>query len=320
MKHQQTVLIIGATGAMGRHVIANIHGWNVRALTRNTNSAIAQALGESGSHIELFEGNTSSEADMRAAMQGVDAVFINTDFWTNTDNPENERAQMLLLLKVAKELKVEQVIFSSLENCMSDSAGNIPVTHFDSKAIVEQEINWQRSLEHFKNEPDFYSNNVMVLRTLPYFENLMSFFPPQKDDQTDELVFTLPIGDKPFSMVALDDIGWFTNHILNNWSQYAGKTLSIGSEAVTGMQIAQQFSDVTGIKARYQPIDDEVFLSAGGFAHDALNHFVFHREIGMPRQYDELRAIHPGLRTFSYWLKETGWLGETRLVQKKLAE
>ncbi|NHI00255.1 hypothetical protein OJHNALOF_01267 [Oceanimonas sp. MB9] len=316
----KSILVIGATGAMGRYVIKHLSGWKVRAFTRNTHSQIAQSL--VSDTVELFQGNTDNPGDIRAALHGMDALFINTDFWTNTKHPDNERQQMLQLLAIANSLNIAQVVFSSLENCVSLSNGKIPVTHFDSKAMVEQEINWQRSLEHFHKTPGFYRNNVTVLRTLPYFENLMSFFPPQQKvvDGETTMVFRLPIGDAPFSMVALDDIGWFTRHILEHPETFAGQTLNIGSDAVTGVEMAAQFEQVTGIKASYNPMSDEEFLASGDFAHDALNHFRFHREVGMQRDHVSLRHIHPHLKTFRAWLTETGWRGENRLVQKKLAE
>lgn len=318
------ILIFGATGAMGRYIIANLDKtkWEVRAFTRNSKSALAQSLLEYG-NLELFEGNTDKSTDLENAINGVDAVFCNTDFWTNTDQPENERAQMLTVLEIAKKLNIEHFIFSSLENCMTLSNGTIPVTHFDSKAIVEQEINWQRSLEHFKQKKGYYSNNVTVLRTLPYFENLMSFFTPEKRETKngETVVFNLPMGENgKFSMVALDDIGWFNNHIINHKESYKGKTLLIGSEALTGAEIAQKFEAKTGIKAIYEPISDEDFLQAGPPAHDALNHFKFHREIGIERDMESLRKIHPNLLSFEAWLEKTNWKGEQRIIQKKLAE
>lgn len=318
------IVVFGATGAMGRYIIANLDkkNWSVRAFTRNENSPLAQALLAHG-NLELFQGNTDNVDDLKRAIDGVDAVFCNTDFWTNVNNPENERIQMHRILEISKEKNIAHVVFSSLENCMTLSNGEIPVTHFDSKAIVEQEINWQRSLDHFKQLKGFYSTSVTVLRTLPYFENLMSFFVPQKRvyKGKDEIVFKLPLGEKgKFSMVALDDIGWFTNYILNRRSQYGGKTLVIGSDTVSGNEIAQKFESVTGIKSVYEPISDEEFLKLGGPAHDALNHFKFHREIGMKRNFDSLKKLHPELLSFDSWLQKTQWKGEQRLIQKKLAE
>ena len=320
----KTVLVFGATGAMGQAVIKKLaqHNWHIKAFTRNTQNQRAQALQEEFG-AELIQGNNDSIANIENALVDVDAVFCNTDFWTNLEQPENERTQMLNILQLCEKHAIDHVVFSSLENCSTLSNGAIPVTHFDSKAIVEQEINWKRSLEHFHQKRGYYSTHVTVLRTLPYFENLMSYFVPVQQENHGEIehVFQLPLGKNgKMAMVALDDIGWFAHHIFSHKPTYGGSTLAIGSDTLSGKEMADTFTKVTGRKASYSPISDNDFLKAGFPAHDALNHFVIHREIGIQRDYETLRNIHPGLLNFEAWLIHTGWKGEPRNIQKKLTD
>ncbi|HAX76897.1 MAG TPA: NmrA/HSCARG family protein [Cyanobacteria bacterium UBA11372] len=322
----RTILVIGATGAMGRPIIKHLladttNNWQIRAFTRNLQSPQAQQLVELGKgRVELFQGDLNDTNSVAAAMQNIYGVFCNTDFWSSC-SVAVEREQGLRVLAAAKNASVQHLVYSSLESCAYLSEGKIPVAHFDSKAAVEHEIDWQRSHEFMQQLPDgWYSNNVTVLRTLAYFENLMAFFLPQKgtlSDGREGYIFTFPMQDAAYPFVALDDIAWFTTYLFANPQEWGGKTLSIGSELISIAELAATFEKVTGIPAEYNAISDETFLSFGiPNGHDALNQMRFHREYGPARDYAALRAIHPSLRTFEMWLKESGWRGEYRDVQK----
>jgi hypothetical protein len=86
---------------------------------------------------------------------------------------------------------------------------------------------------------------------------------------------------------------------------------------LTIKDLATTFERVTGIPAEYQPMKDEEFMGLGlPNGHDVVNQFRFHREYSPERDYEALRKIYPGLRSFETWLRETGWHGEPRSVQK----
>ena len=326
IQSNRTILIIGATGAMGRPIVKQLladatNNWQIRAFTRNLHSPQAQQLVELGQgRVELFQGDLNEDTSITAAMQGMYGVFCNTDFWSSC-SVAVEREQGLRVLEAAKNADVQHLIYSSLESCAYLSEGEIPVAHFDSKAAVEHEIDWQRSHEFMQQQSDgWYSNNVTVLRTLAYFENLTAFFLPQKgtlSDGREGYTFTFPMQDAAFPFVALDDIAWFTVHLFDTRKSWGGRTLSIGSESLSIAELAATFERVTGIPAEYRAITDEEFLGFGiTNGHDVLNQMRFHRDRGPYRDYPALRKLHPGLRTFELWLRETGWRGETREVQK----
>jgi uncharacterized protein YbjT (DUF2867 family) len=68
----RTVLVIGATGKVGRHVVAGLlgEGTHVRALVRRPATA---GLPD---EVELVEGDLSRPETVRAAAQGADAAFL----------------------------------------------------------------------------------------------------------------------------------------------------------------------------------------------------------------------------------------------------
>lgn len=81
------ILVIGATGAMGRPIVSRLltdNNWRIRALTRNPESSHARQLlemGADGNRVELFKGDINDSASVAAAMLGVYGVFCNTNFW-----------------------------------------------------------------------------------------------------------------------------------------------------------------------------------------------------------------------------------------------
>jgi uncharacterized protein YbjT (DUF2867 family) len=70
---QQTVLVVGATGSVGRLVpaIADEHGLHVRALVRNTARAAAILPGT-----ELARGDLENVDSLREAVKDVDAIIL----------------------------------------------------------------------------------------------------------------------------------------------------------------------------------------------------------------------------------------------------
>ncbi len=68
-----TVLVAGATGYLGRHIVKQYMsmGWHVRALVRNADAARKSGLDAT----ELFEGEATNPLTLCGAMDGVDLVI-----------------------------------------------------------------------------------------------------------------------------------------------------------------------------------------------------------------------------------------------------
>lgn len=324
----RTILVIGATGAMGRPIVSRLlkdknNNWHIRALTRNPKSSHAQQLlemGANGNRVELIKGDLNDPASVTAAMSGVYGVFCNTNFWEKC-TVSAEREQGLQALEAARIAGVQHFIYSSLDSCVTLSHGRFPVPHFDAKAAVEHEINWRRSDEFMRQESDgWYSRHVTVLVTLPYIENFKQFAVPEQgtlSDGREGVIFRLPMADAPWSMVALDDIAFFTAYIFAHPEEWGGRTLPIESDRLTFKEIAATLERVTGVPAEYRPMTLEEYAALGfPNVHDVVNMLQFFIEYGLPRDYKLLRKLHPDLMTFEQWLKKTGWRGEPGEVQK----
>lgn len=326
-KPVRKILVIGATGAMGRpivsHLLSRNNNWHIRAFTRNPESPYAQkllAMGAENNRVELFKGDINDQASVVAAMEGVYGVFCNTNFWESC-TVAAEREHGLRVLSAAHQSKVQHFVYSSLDSYITLSHGRLPVPHFDSKASVEHEINWRRSEEFMHQQSDgWYSRHVTVIVTLPYIENVKAFAVPERgtlSDGREGVIFKVPMADTLWPMVALDDIAFFTTHIFAHPEQWGGQTLPIGSESLTFAEIAATFERVTGVPAEYRPMSLEEYANQGIVnVHDVINMLKFFIEYGLPRDYEVLRKIHPNLMTFEKWLLKTGWQGESGEVQK----
>jgi uncharacterized protein YbjT (DUF2867 family) len=324
----QTILVIGATGAMGRAVVGQLlaasPALRVRIYTRDASSPQAERLlAEGGGRVEAAIGDVKDAAALAAALAGTSGVYCNTDF-AGSGGVEGEYQLGVAILGAARAAGVRHFVWSSLDACSALSHGRLPVPHYDAKAAVAHYIDRQRAEEFLRKEPDgFFSRHVSVLVTGPYYENLMTMFRPRPGtlrDGRQGLIFAFAGGGKPYPMVALSDIGWFAAHLLTHPEEFGGRTLPIMSQSLTFDEIAATFHQVTGIPAEHQDIPvEEAWPAAIPIAHDLWNMHRFVQQIGWQRDYQALRQLHPGLLSFEAWLRQTGWRGEPREVQKSFA-
>lgn len=326
-----TSLVIGGTGAMGSRVVRHLvaRGNTVAVLTRDPSSAHARDLADGlGERVRLVRGDLNDISSLRRAVAGIDEMFVNTDF-QNTRSPLREYHQGLAALQAAEEAGVERLIWSSLDNPVVQTGGDNPLPHYDGKAAVGGWIGLRRSEEMMRKVADgWYSRHVAILITSPYFENLQSRMSPRPGtlpDGREGLLFTLPLGESGrWPMMALDDIGWFADHMFAHWEDWAGRTLAVVAEGLTGDEIAATFERVTGIPAAYQAVPPAALRdTVPAIGHDLAamyQFFIDHDVVGRARDLPALRAMHPGLKTFADWLSFTGWKGNAEAVQAKLID
>ena len=85
----QTIVVLGATGTQGASVVDAFlplaPEWNTRAVTRNPDSAAAQALLVKG--VEVVKADTGEVSTMTAAFTGATTIFAVTDSWATFFTP-----------------------------------------------------------------------------------------------------------------------------------------------------------------------------------------------------------------------------------------
>jgi uncharacterized protein YbjT (DUF2867 family) len=94
---------------------------------------------------------------------------------------------------------------------------------------------------------------------------------------------------------------------LQKRSQYAGKTVGIAGERLTGTEMAAAFSKVLGKEVVYHAVPFDVYRGFGFPGADDLGNMFqfkhdFNEEFCGARSVAESRALNPRLQTLEQWL------------------
>lgn len=308
MAEKKIIAVVGATGAQGGGLVRAIvgdpgSGFSARALTRDVHSEKAKALTKLGA--EVVAADLDDVASLKRAFAGAYGLFCLTNFWEHF-SPEKEYAQAKSQAEAAKETGARHVIWSTLEDTrkwvpLSDDRmptlmGKYKVPHFDAKGEVEREFT-KLGLP------------VTFLLTSFYWDNLIMFGMGPKRGPDGTLLFTLPMGDKKLSGIAVEDIGKCAFGIFKSGQEYIGKTVGIAGEHVTGGEMAAAMTKALGQTVRYNavtPNEYRAFSFKG--AEDLGNMFQFKRDFNEAfcgaRNLAVSRSLNPELQTFDDWLAQ----------------
>ncbi|MFH4965022.1 NmrA/HSCARG family protein [Gaetbulibacter sp. M235] len=289
----KTILITGATGAQGgsvaQHLLQNNNQFKVKCLTRNSQSDEAKQLADLGA--EIVQGDLSDKASLVNALNGCQLVFGVTNFWEHFDK---ELQQGKNLIDAVAESGIEHFVLSTLPSSEKLSEGALTVPHFETKALMEEYCKTKTGLPYTFLHPAFY------------FENFLSFFPPQSTGNG-SFGFGFPQGDTPLAGIAIEDLGGIVKAIFNQPEVYIGKTIGAVSEDMPCDDYAFQMSEILGIKIVYNDIPRDVFSSFGfPGAEDLANMFTLNKLYIPNRQKEktESHQLYSQLKSFSQWLKE----------------
>ena len=186
--------ILGITGQVGgataRALLA--HGHQVRAIVRNPEKAASwQAEG-----VELVVADVDDPTALTAALGGVEGAFVMlpSNFAPSPDFSEARRtiASLVTALSAARPPRV--VALSSIGSEQEHGLGLITSTHLLEKALLPLGL------------------NLVVLRAAWFMENFVHDL--QSVRYSSELDSYLQPADKPFAMIATDDIGITAAHLL----------------------------------------------------------------------------------------------------------
>ena len=215
-----TILVIGATGRVGRHVVDQLlqRDAAVRVLTRDPAKANFPA------EVDVVQGDPLDIDALRTAFTGVNALFL-----LNAVTGD-EFAQALITLNIAREAGVDRVVYLSV--FAADRAVNVP--HFAVKSGAERMI----------EQMEF---NATILRPTYFIDNEHMI----KDVILNHGVYPIPVGGKGIAMVDARDIAEVAAIELVRRANAPGKlpieTINIvGPDTLTGQDIAAIWSDVLG--------------------------------------------------------------------------
>ncbi|XP_071461886.1 nmrA-like family domain-containing protein 1 isoform X1 [Marmota flaviventris] len=216
MAAKKLVVVFGATGAQGGSVARTLLEdgmFRVRVVTRDPGQRAAKELRMQGA--EVVKGDQNDEASMELALTGAHATFIVTNYWENCSQ-EKEVKQGKLLADLAKRLGLCYVVYSGLENIRNLTAGRLAAGHFDDKGEVE---------EYFRD----IGVPMTSVRLPCYFENLLSYFLPQKAPDGKSYLLNLPMGDIPMDGMAVSDLGPVVLSLLKMPEAYIGQNIGLST-------------------------------------------------------------------------------------------
>lgn len=235
-----TILVTGATGRVGRHVVQQLvaRGADVRVLSRDP------AKADFPSGVKVAKGDLLDIDSLRTAFSGVNTLFL-----LNAVTGD-EFTQALITLNIARESGVDRVVYLSVIN--ADRFVNVP--HFAVKFGAERMIE-QMGFSATILRPSYFIDNDLTI----------------KEVILNHGVYPMPIGSKGVAMVDTRDIAEIAAIELIRRLQAPGKlpieTINlVGPDTLTGPDVAAIWSDVLGRPIAYGGDDPTGFeQSLAGF-------------------------------------------------------
>lgn len=308
MATKKIIAVTGATGAQGGGLVRAILNdknseFQVRAITRNPDSDKAKELPNLG--VEVVKADQDDLESLKKAFKGAYGAFCVTNYWEYF-SPEREISQVKNMAEAAGDTGLKHVIWSTLEDTrqwipLSDDRmptlmDKYKVPHFDGKGEAD----------HFFT--DFGVPTTFLLASF-YWDNFIHFGMGPKRGDDGILTITLPMGDKPLSGIAVDDIGKCAYAIFKQGKDYIGRSIGIAGEHLTGQQMADLLGEALGEEVRYNGVSPSTYRSFGFPGADDLgNMFQFYHDFNDyfcgKRNLAEVRKLNPELQTFAQWLSK----------------
>jgi uncharacterized protein YbjT (DUF2867 family) len=255
------ILVLGATGGQGGAVADALlaHGARVRAMVRGPGEPKARRLAERG--VEVLTGSLDDRAALGTAMRGVDAVFaLTTPFEAGVDA---EVAQGRAIVAAAADAQVPHLVFSSVAGANQHTG----VPHFDSKAVIEDELT-ASGLSYTITAPTYFFDNALG-----------------GSERIRAGILDLPLSpDHPLQQLARPDLGAFVAKVLRFPGRYIGQRVELASDAVTPVQMAEALSAAVGRPVRLEQTPLESIRSPDMYA--------MWRFLNGPGYHVDIHALH----------------------------
>jgi uncharacterized protein YbjT (DUF2867 family) len=230
---QTRILVTGATGNVGSRVVRKLreHGASVRAFVRDPNKAAAM-LGES---VELAVGDFGDPGSVRAALEGVEGVFL------ACANDPRQVEYETGVIDAAREAGVRRIVKLS---ALGAEAGS-PVAFWDWHARIEDHLR-ASGVPFVVLRPAFGMANL--LGSAEGVRHAGSLFAPAGGAR---VAMIDPADVAATAAVALAEEG------------HDGKTCVLtGPEAITFERVAEDLAAATGQRVQFVAVPDEAARQA----------------------------------------------------------
>jgi uncharacterized protein YbjT (DUF2867 family) len=283
MKQKLKVVVTGATGNQGGAVVKSLleRGHEVRAVTRNPESAKARALENAG--VTLVRTPLEDTAALTKALQGATSLFAMTTPYEG--GPQADRRQGISAADAAKAAGAH-LVFASIGSANRHTG----IPHFDSKGEVE---------EHIAE----IGVRATILAPVYFMENL--YF---GKEQLAKGVYATPLPPtRKLAQVAVADIGAVAVRTLEDPGRFAGKRFDLGGDELTGNDVVAILSRVTGRPFTYFQVPLDVIRQRMG--EDGAKMYEWFDRVGYSFDVAALRREFPDVtfHDFESWAKAQDW-------------
>lgn len=270
----QPILVTGATGNTGRHVVAGLlaEGVPVRALTRDP--ARAAGLPE---EVEVAEGDVTRPEDLAAAAKGTAGAYL---IWPGTDEAARGAAEAAAALGE----HVDRVVYLSATGAAEGGGG---VWGGVERALRDSVREWT------------------FLRVSGLAVNALSWA-----DQVHRGVVRAPFGGVTRSLVHELDVSEVAVRALVD-DGHAGRVYVItGPEGISQADQVRMISEEIGVPARWeeQPLDEaraELAEAVGAdFADQIIEHWNENGDVPEVVSEDVPRVLGRPALTFREWVRD----------------
>jgi len=216
-----TILVIGATGNVGRPTVAGLlaKGESVRALSRSEENLASLPDGVNG-----VIGDLETGSGLDTACAGVDKLFL------ITSNGETESARGLNAVQAATAAGVQHIVFLSVGNPAKEPA----IPHYRAKLPIEEAI---------RNSGAGYT----FLRPNFFMQTDLSVVPVIKEHG----VYSMPIGTIGNNRVDTRDIADCAVRVLTEDGHAGADYYLHGADTISGPRAAEVYAQHFGREVRY---------------------------------------------------------------------
>jgi uncharacterized protein YbjT (DUF2867 family) len=228
----------------------------------------------------MVRGNLNDATSLARALEGVDGVFLMTDFWEHGYGGEVRHGRNMI--EAAEAAGVKHVVYSSV----ASADRNTGIPHFDSKHDVEQLL--ARS-----------GLSWTVIRPVSFMENWRGIPEPIAAG-----VFATPLRpEATLQYVSVTDIGRFAAMALEDPEAWRGRAIDIAGSSLTVDEQRALFERLLDRPVELRPIPWSDYEARSGSEMTVMMRW-FDR-VGYDVDVPALRADYPWMVEFEDYLRRS---------------